>query len=80
MDQFEIGLKELHKTSSFHRKTLSDDCSCFYCHGNFKKTEILEWTDDEQTAICPECDVDAVISKASPELLTEMHNYFFSRN
>jgi hypothetical protein len=49
----------------------------------FKPKDIQEWTDDEQTALCPNCGIDAVIgdnsgySVAEKGFLTQMHNYWF---
>jgi predicted phosphodiesterase len=36
-------------------------CACYYCEETFSVDKIEEWTDAEQTAICPLCSVDAVI-------------------
>lgn len=73
-----------HKHSIRHRAELeaSAVCGCFYCGGVFAPTEIREWIDDGQTALCPYCPVDSVIGSASgypitPEFLKLMHDYWF---
>jgi hypothetical protein len=73
-----------HKHSIGHRAELeaSDICGCFYCLSTFAPTEIREWIDEGQTALCPNCPVDAVIGSASgypitPEFLKRMHEHWF---
>jgi len=73
-----------HKHSIGHRTELeaSAICGCFYCLCTFAPTEIKEWIDDGQTALCPHCPVDSVIGSASgypitPEFLRRMHDYWF---
>ena len=51
-----------------------------YC---FKPADILEWTDDDQTALCPNCGIDSVIGDKSGypvtdlDFLKQMHTYWF---
>ena len=73
-----------HKHSSLHRPELerSSICGCFYCLSIFPPSEIVEWVDDGQTAICPKCPVDSVIGSASgypitKEFLQRMHDHWF---
>jgi hypothetical protein len=70
---------------SEHRAELeaSQLCGCFYCLSTFRPEEITEWVDEDQTAICPICPVDAVIGSASglpltQEFLNQMHDRWFS--
>jgi hypothetical protein len=77
-------ISELYRDSSQHRALLqqSERCGCFYCLEIFNYSEIEEWCDDEQTAICPHCGIDAVLGSASvealtPELLKAMHQAYF---
>lgn len=60
----------------------SDACGCFYCERIFFAVEIDEWTDDEQTALCPHCGIDSVLPSApgfqlSKEFLHRMHERWF---
>jgi len=73
-----------HDHSSRHRAEIlaSEVCACFYCRENFDPSEIVEWTDDDQTAICPRCGIDSVIGSEggfplTKEFLDEMHEYWF---
>ena len=73
-----------HEWSSYHRKTLreSDVCGCFYCLEVFPPSEIEDWIDDDDTALCPKCGIDSVIGSASGypierEFLKQMHDHWF---
>jgi hypothetical protein len=49
----------------------SERCGCFYCIKIFPISEVKIWTDDEQTAVCPFCNMDAVLGDAAVELSSE---------
>ena len=73
-----------HKHSIRHRTELEKStlCGCFYCLSIFPPSEITEWIDDGQTAICPKCPVDSVIGSASgypitTDVLKRMHDHWF---
>ena len=73
-----------HELSSYHRETLkaSNVCGCFYCLEVFPPTEIEDWTDDDDTALCPKCGIDSVIGSFSEypierEFLKKMHDHWF---
>jgi hypothetical protein len=73
-----------HKHCIKHRIELeaSSLCGCFYCFARFAAAEIIEWTDANQTALCPKCGIDSVIGSASgdpitPEILRRMHERWF---
>lgn len=75
---------EAHKYSSNHKKQLLNDekCGCFYCLTIFNPKEIMEWVDNDKTAICPYCDIDSVIGLSSgfpitKEFLKKMNKYWF---
>jgi hypothetical protein len=60
----------------------SKECGCFYCISTFPHTEIIEWIDDGKTALCPSCEIDAVIGSAAgfpltAEFLERMYNHWF---
>lgn len=84
MDQKE--LIKLHKHAIYNREKVekTDLCGCFYCKRTFSPQEIKEWTDDEKTAICPYCNVDAVICNDSHYAFTQedleiLHQYYFCK-
>jgi hypothetical protein len=67
MAAMKLDLEAAHKHSFKSRKEVmaSELCGCFYCLATFPPTEIEEWTDDEQTPMCPKCGIDSVIGSAS---------------
>ena len=72
-------LKKAHYFSNNHKPELEQDsvCGCFYCQRVFHPKEITEWlieknpADWRGTAVCPYCDVDAVIGESSGFPITE---------
>jgi len=76
-------LKEAHQHCSRHRLEIecSHVCGCFYCGAQFPPDRIERWLGDN-TAVCPECQIDSVIGSASgfpisSEFLQQMHDYWF---
>ena len=90
MDNYDIDLA--YEFSSNHRSALEKDtvCGCFFCLKIFSPSEIKEWCPEvedgeEVTAICPYCDIDAVIGESSgfpitQELLKAMHKRWFGKD
>ncbi len=77
-------IEQIHKHSSNHRAEIeaSRQCGCFCCRKIFPATDIVDYVDGGETALCPNCDTDAVIGDASghtltPELLEEMNRVYF---
>jgi hypothetical protein len=83
--QVDPQLVDAQKHASRHRAELeaSTRCGCFFCFRTFPPMSIKAWTDAKQTALCPECGVDAVIGTASSHriddaFLRRMHGQFFA--
>lgn len=79
-----INVVDAHRFASKHRAQVesSDQCGCFYCLQTFSPSAITQWTDDQQTALCPQCGIDAVLGSASgapltPAFLRKMHSHWF---
>ena len=82
-------LEVIHAHSIHHRADVerSERCGCFYCEAMFASAEIVEWVygsaefPDGDTALCPRCDINAVLPSAvmdvTPELLSEMRHWVF---
>ena len=77
-------LDRAHRASSkhWHEVESSPICGCFDCLASFQPGTITEWVDDDQTALCPRCGIDAVIGAASgwpisEEFLRRMRLRFF---
>ncbi len=49
----------------------SDLGGCYHCMQSFSVHAIEQWTDNGETALCPLCEVDAVIPQSSGILLDE---------
>lgn len=77
-------LQAAHALCSDHREAIlaSDQAGCFNCQRRYPPSEIKEWVDDGQTAVCP-CGIDAVIGSSQHALdddfMLEMEHYFFHR-
>jgi hypothetical protein len=78
------AVADAHDHCSRHRAELdaSDLCGCFHCRRTFGREQIEEGTDDDDTALCPLCGIDAVLGSASgyeisAQFLTEMHAAWF---
>lgn len=77
-------MEKIYRHSSYHRAEIeaSRQCGCFCCRTIFAASEVADYVDGGQTALCPNCDTDAVIGDASgiaitPELLDEMNRRYF---
>ena len=78
-------ITDSHKHTIRHKTEIlqSDTCGCFYCVTTFRPREIIKWTDDEQTALCPNCGIDSVIGEKSGypvadiDYLKQMNSYWF---
>ena len=79
-----LDLERAHRHSIYHREEVlkGDRCGCFHCLAIFPSEEIVEWTDEGKTALCPKCGIDAVIGSASglpidKEFLKKMEAHWF---
>ena len=78
-----LNLTVLHRKSNRNRSSLGNSaiCGCFHCFKQFPFDKIAAWIDDDATALCPYCGVDAVLgfgsATADQELLHEMHDRWF---
>jgi len=78
-------LKKAHSHSSRHKAEVqSGSCGCFYCLKTFPPSDIKEWIDKGETALCPNCGIDAVIGSKSgypitnPRFLRRMYDKWFA--
>ena len=77
-------LDDLHKKSSYHKDELFiiNWCGCFYCRNMYRPSDIKEWTDGSETAICPRCGIDSVLPMEedcndNKSILDRMYEYWF---
>ncbi len=68
-----VELKDAHRHSFRNRGEieLSSQCGCFNCNRIFHSSEVEDYTDDGETALCPYCGVDSLIADASGIQLSE---------
>jgi hypothetical protein len=88
MDLSKTELHAVHKLCIANKQQLmaAQRAGCFYCLKIFEPSEINYWVDDKpsQSAVCPHCDVDAVLADDgsfafTPELLKALnHQYFYT--
>ena len=85
MDEIKFDVLAAHKHSHLHRAEIekSEKCGCFFCLSIFPPSEIEDWTDVGDTAICPHCYVDSVIGESAgfpitEDFLKEMKDYWFT--
>lgn len=59
----ELNAKEVIKKAFRNKEYLeiSKCCGCYHCAKKFVFTEIVQYVDNEETAICPYCGMDSVI-------------------
>ena len=76
--------EEIYKHSCRNHAELKQSlkCGCFSCGRIFDATEVEDYTDDGETALCPYCDVDSVVGDASgielnPIVLNELNKMYF---
>ena len=85
METIEDVLVQAHEHSMRNRPFLTGQtrCGCFHCQQTYAADEIADWTDDGQTAICPRCGVDAVLSSHTDPLtadfLARVHARWFKQ-
>ena len=49
----------------------SDKAGCYKCLAIFKPDEVKEWTDQGETALCPQCGIDSVLVETPNLIITE---------
>jgi hypothetical protein len=81
-----IGTEQLQQSYAHARlnrqfMTPGAACRCFYCLRGFSTEQISRWTDDGNTALCPHCGIDAVLSSnadpLSDALIQQLHTIYF---
>ena len=81
-DHIPLIFREAHGKSSKHRQEVlsSRIAGCFFCCNVFPPDKITKWIDENETAICPLCGIDAVLpNNGEYEIwfLRMMHRYWF---
>lgn len=71
-----------HTMDNRHEIERSMECACFDCGEIYNASEVTEWTDNGNTALCPHCGMDCVLGDASgialtSEFLNAMYRHWF---
>jgi NAD-dependent SIR2 family protein deacetylase len=62
-----------------NRKNLQPSCGCYKCLAVFPTSEIVQWTDGGETAICPKCSADTILMGLTDvELLKGIQKFWFA--
>ena len=77
-------LEKMHTYASHNKELVekSSTCYCFHCKSAFESSQIISYTTDEESALCPECNNASVIPDSINEplnevIISEMHDYWF---
>ena len=80
----ESQLKKMHAYSSHNKQLVdtADKCYCFYCKSCMKNSDIKQYADNGETALCPQCGIDAIIPDSIEDavdegIIFEMNEYWF---
>lgn len=78
-----IDIRIAPRLSMKNRSALEQvaECACYHCYKVYPSQEIKDYTDQNSTAICPYCGIDAVLPVNHPddknkELLQKIHKYW----
>lgn len=82
---YENLMEKLHTYCSNNKDLIikSNKCYCFHCCKAFSKEEIKEYIDENNdTALCPYCDIDSILpdtiaEELNDKLIDEMNKYWF---
>lgn len=68
-----FAVKEAYRFSRYHKVKFLEGkiCGCFTCLHIFSAAEIVEWTDNGLTAVCPYCGTNTVLSDSLGFPITE---------
>lgn len=77
-------LKSAPKIAWMNRKTVQESqaCGCYQCLAVVSTEDIVTWTDDNKTALCPECGCDCLVPQShglplDRDTLSQLKQYWF---
>ena len=58
-----MNIEDAPEESQYNHTAIQDDtvCGCYFCIMVFTGGSIVSWSDEGTTALCPRCEVDAVL-------------------
>lgn len=85
METTDDALRDAYQHTILNREEVekSSTCHCIACQTSFNPSEIEDYADAGCTALCPNCDCDAVIGDACgielcDKLLQQLHDKYFN--
>lgn len=62
-DVWEMLLATAHRTVRHNRQEVKESewCGCCYCKSLFRPADVKRWVENDKTALCPLCEIDAVV-------------------
>ncbi len=70
----------LHAIKNRKQAEAAKQVGCYHCVEVFDSKEINEYTDGEETVLCPKCHVDAVLPHITDkEELKKIHNFWLEK-
>lgn len=64
--------------SVHNRKLLEkEEGVCYYCFSEVQFDDVITWTDDNTTAVCPYCGVDSIVAGLSRSKAIELNILYF---
>ena len=80
----EAQMERLHAYSAHNEEMVkrSAKCYCFYCKGTFNSNEVVSYSEDTQSALCPRCNnasilPDSIEEQIDEQTISEMNAYWF---
>jgi hypothetical protein len=84
-NEFDVGHAGFYAIHNRLNLEKVNKCGCYHCLTMFDPKEIKEWVDNDDTAMCPYCEIDSVIPEntdyfLSKELLTKINEHYFKQD
>jgi len=71
----EASLRSLHNRSEIKENV---PCVCYFCMQVIDGSEVEDWADDGDTALCPRCNIDAIVpNESNVDYLLHAHEMSF---
>ena len=69
-------------TSNREMLEKSSKAGCYYCMKIYDASEVTDFLEQEETALCPKCGIDSVLPSSSPyeltaENLSKLYRFWF---
>ena len=75
------GIEDFSKRARNNKDLLQHlgKAGCYHCVSIITFSTIEDWVDEQETALCPRCDIDALLpGETNKDVLHAGYNYWFS--